>query len=83
MIRVGGDLAVLLLAEVLAVRLDLDHPRALGPGVVDVAHDAVVVPLGDDRGVVGIVLDGREHAPHRGLRLARRTSSSLSSGAST
>ena len=56
------DLAVLLLGQILIGRLHLDHPRALGPGVLDIAGDALVVALGDDGGVVGIVLDRWEHA---------------------
>ena len=74
-----GDLAMGLLGKVLALGLELDHPSALGPGVVDIAGDPVIVPLGDDRGVVGIVLDRREHGGdggaggvHKALHLVLR-----------
>ena len=47
----------------------LHDPRALGGGIRDQAFEPRVVTLGDDRGVIGVVGIGAEHALHVGLQL--------------
>ena len=62
--------AMFLLAEILIVRFHFDDLGSRLTSLVDIPLEAIEMALGDDRGIVGIVLDRRKHRLHGALRRA-------------